>query len=230
MPIPGLVHLIRNEVRWLRTTGDSADDQINTFFTSSNVDDRQALLDASVAFIASFRTFIDGLMPSALFTSAPLLHYLQFDMLEAEPRAAVAEGDAGAGALSGSQPLPEECSMVLTLDSPHVSGQSQRRRRGRMYLPTFTVDALDATTSTIWDQSVIDVVTTWIPDAIAALEDADCNLVIFSRVEAAEDGGTLLQQARAGATVVTRGWVDNEPDTQRRRGRDGGTRSAWSVA
>lgn len=227
MSLPGLVHCIRNEVRWLRTTGDPADNQINTFFTAIQTDDRQALLDASVAFIASYRTFVDELLPSALFTSSPLLHYLQFDMLEAEPRVPVAEGDAGAGTLSSAQPLPEECSMVLSLDTPHVSGQSQQRRRGRMYLPTFSVDAIDSTTSTIWDPDVVDTVTTWIAGAVDGLESADCHLVVFSRVEAAAAGGTLLNQARAACTVVDHGWVDNEPDTQRRRGRRNGTRTAW---
>ena len=48
--------------------------------------------------------------------------------------------------------------------------------------------------------------------------------MVYSPTTHAE-GGTLFESM----TTVTQGWVDNEPDTQRRRGQDGGTKTAFAI-
>lgn len=223
-----LINLCRAEIRWHRTTGVARDDQINTFFVGTDTENFVDLETATIGAIATIRNAIDGFMSSLLFTGAPLATYYTFNMLDAEPRQPQTVADMGAGTLSGAQPLPEEVTMVASFQGVPISGQSQRRRRGRLYLPTFTVDDLDASSSTIWDPDTIAAMCTMMSDVKDVLLTANCALSVFSRKAASDAGGTLLNQAKAGTTYVQSGWIDNEPDTQRRRGRNGGTKTQWT--
>jgi len=225
---PALSGLYRCEVRWKRTTGVASDDQTNTFFVGTDTGSSADLLNSCISMATDMRNFLDNLMPLALFDPTILAEVLIFDMLDAEPRIPVGTFTLSSASLSTSQPLPEEVTAVISYYAEPVSGQSMRQRRGRMYLPTFTVDALDATSSTIWDSTTVGIIHDLGIAMKGAAEFYDCALTVFSRVAAAAAGGSLLDQARAGASYVLAGWVDNEPDTQRRRGRPGGTKTAWS--
>lgn len=229
MSYPTLTGLLRCEIRWKRLTGVARDDQINTFFVGTSTLSDPDLLTAAQGAQVNMRNFLDGFMSSHIFAGAPLAHRLIFNMLDAEPRIPIDEGDMGAGSLSAAEALPEEVSMVVSFEGPHISGESQRRRRGRMYLPTFTVDDVTHTTSVVWASGAVSNAVAMMEALTGDLETAGAHLVVFSRVAAAAAGGTLLNQARAGATIVSNGWVDDEPDTQRRRGRPSGTRTAWTV-
>lgn len=223
-----LTQLVRCEVRWKRTTGVASDDQLNTFFVSTSSIALGGVNDGAQGAAATMRNYLDGTLPDALFTPTPIAEVTTFNMLDPEPRVPIEVITMNAGALSSSQPLPEEVSMVVSYQAVPISGQSMRQRRGRMYLPTFSVDQLDADTSTKWSSSTVGAFATMMESIRDDLEAADLHLVVFSRVAAAAAGGTLLNQAKAGATIVNNGWVDNEPDTQRRRGRPGGTKTAWA--
>lgn len=223
-----LTQLIRCEVRWKRSTGVASDDQLNTFFVSTATVSRAAVSGACLGAAQTMRNFCDDHMPSSLFNDTPVSEVMTFDMLEPEPRVPVDVQNNNTVSLTGFQGLPEEVSMVVSYQGVPISGQSMRQRRGRMYLPTFSVNDLDATTSTVWKATAVADVVDMMTAIKNDLEASGCHLVVFSRVAAAAAGGTLLNQARAGATIVNNGWVDNEPDTQRRRGRPGGTKTAWS--
>lgn len=223
-----LTQLVRCEVRWKRTTGVASDDQLNTFFVSATTGAVGPVSDGAQGAAATMRNFIDSQMPASLFTSTPVAEVTTFNMLDPEPRVPIEVITMNSVSLSGSQALPEEVSMVVSYQGVPISGQSMRQRRGRMYLPTFVVTQLDEDTSTIWNSAVVANAASMMENIRDDLEAADLHLVVFSRVAAAAAGGTLLNQAKAGATIVNNGWVDNEPDTQRRRGRPGGTKTAWS--
>jgi len=219
--------LYRTEVRWIRSTGVSSDDQTNTFFVGTDTGTSADLLNSCTSIVTDMRNFLDNLMPSVLFNDSPLLTYLVFDMLDPEPRTPIFVDSLDTASLNGFQPLPEECSAVVSYQAEPVSGQSQRQRRGRMYMPTFSVDSLDFTQSTIWDAATVGVLVDMMTAIKGAAEFYDCALTVFSRVAAAAAGGSTLDQAQAGASYIINGWVDNEPDTQRRRGRPGGSKTVW---
>jgi hypothetical protein len=228
MAEPALFTLVRCEVRWKRTTGVASDDQLNTFFVSSATEGTAPLSDAAQGAAANMRNYLDSRMPASLFTSTPIAEVTTFNMLDPEPRVPIEVITMDTVSLSAAQALPEEVSLVVSFQGVPISGQSMRQRRGRMYLPTMVVTELDDNTSTIWKDNAVSNAVDMMTAIKSDLEAASCHLVVFSRVAAAAAGGTLLNQARAGATIVTNGWVDNEPDTQRRRGRPGGTKTVWS--
>jgi len=114
---------------------------------------------------------------------------------------------------SGS-PLPPELACCLSFRGDYVSGSSQSRRRGRVYLGGMNMAALsgDGRLSSTLCSSVATGAATFL-----ALSDSstDWAWVVYSPTS-----GT--------AYPVTAGWIDNAPDVQRRRGVLSTSRSTFS--
>lgn len=112
--------------------------------------------------------------------------------------------------------IPAEVAVVCSFHAALVSGQTQARRRGRVYLGGTGSPTINGTAGSL--PAVAPAVISNITDAAEALRsDLDgmaCPWVVYSPT------------AGSHAEVVG-GWVDNEPDTQRRRGVEATSRSVW---
>lgn len=110
--------------------------------------------------------------------------------------------------------LPAENSLCLSFQGQRVSGESQARRRGRIYLGPLGYSGAED-----WARpsaGLISLLAT-AGDTLLAASDAQLhwNWAVWSTVN-------------AEMTVVTDGWVDNAWDTQRRRGLEYTSRSTFT--
>lgn len=119
---------------------------------------------------------------------------------------------------AAEQGLPAEVALCISW-AADLGGGSIRRRRGRTYIGPLNVDALaeDATNYARPSSGVLTSLATaggeYLADSVA---DDAWLAVIYSRAD---------QEMK----LINRGWVDNEFDTQRRRGADSTTRSTFSA-
>lgn len=139
-----------------------------------------------------------------------------YDLADPEPRTPVAEGNlpipsAGSGAV-----LPNEVAACMSFHALYVSGQSQARRRGRVYLGPLNEDAIDNSGSpsgpAISPSFVIAMQT-----GTAALQTgltANGSHCVYSRVDNV-------------CRPVDKYFVQNDLDTQRSRGPAPTLRTTW---
>lgn len=142
------------------------------------------------------------------------LQYKHYEVDDPEPRAPVLTGQASLSP-SGT-PMPPEVALVLSFQADQASGVPQARRRNRIYLPFLNTGAA-GTDGRPSSATVTDVVTA--ADALLAASGpttADWVWVVYSPT----DG--LFEE-------VNNGWVDNEWDTQRRRGRKATSRTTFVI-
>jgi hypothetical protein len=141
---------------------------------------------------------------STLAGSTNALQYKHYDLADPEPRAPVLTGQASLSP-SGS-PLPPEVALVMSFQAEQSSGVPQARRRNRIYLPFLN------TGSGHTDGRPASAAVTDVTNAGAALlaasgpTSSDWQWIVYSPTDSTFD-------------LVDNGWVDNEWDTQRRRGR-----------
>ena len=113
--------------------------------------------------------------------------------------------------------IPTEVACVLSFQGDVSQGAPQARRRGRIYLGGLSDTNLLSSTSAPGVQFPR-FNPTWISNVVSAaiiLENTQPLWVVYSPTNNA-------------TTPVTNGWVDNAPDTQRRRGVDATERTLWS--
>ena len=127
------------------------------------------------------------------------------------------------GAPGGHTPLPLEMAVVSSLrgmdtfpSAPFPAKIS--RRRGRIYVGPFSTTVLAGTADvrpqvSSGARESIGLSTKTLCEAIAAIDGAA--LVVWSKTE-------------RGCSIITEGYVNDEPDTQRRRGSGELARMTWS--
>lgn len=106
----------------------------------------------------------------------------------------------------GSNPIPTECSIVMSFQAAQSSGIPQARRRNRVFLPFFDTTALAATgrPASATQSNIITAATALL--AASGPSSGDWQWMVYSPTDGQFD-------------LVDNGWVDDEFDTQRRRGR-----------
>ena len=134
-----------------------------------------------------------------------------------EPRAPVLTYTWSLAAAPAGTNLPPEVSLCCSFQGDLMSGQPQSRRRGRNYLPFPSSAALGVdgrppagaiTAAVAWGDSLLE----------------------FSKSSSEHTWVVASSFGVPGEfdTIITNGWVDNEFDTQRRRGRDATARTTFS--
>lgn len=114
--------------------------------------------------------------------------------------------------------LPLEVACCCSFQAAPASGQSQARRRGRVFLGPLKASAL---TSNATDAPRF---TGFMADVAAAAQD----LQIASASAVPGGGWSVFSKVGGTNLPVVSGWVNNEPDTQRRRQVEATARLAWS--
>lgn len=128
-----------------------------------------------------------------------------YDRSDPEPRAPKSMGTFNFSAAPSIGPAPPEVAMCLSFQAPQQSGVPQARQRGRVYIGPLRASLIDGagrpTTA-----------------SITLLRNAGEALRVASAAAATWDW-VVWSTVQGTAAGITNGWVDDEFDTQRRRGR-----------
>lgn len=172
--------------------------------------DDEAELDLALTQVTTFYAQIDGSFSNLVATTGHTLK--AYDLADPEPRAPVK--DQGIGTLTvGGAPLPTEVALCVSFQAPRQSGQSQARRRGRLYFGPLAANNVH--TDGRPNSAVLAQYGTGVQNLLDASQAATTwAWVVYSR-------------ANAAAIEVTSAWIDNEFDTQRRRGREATARTVY---
>ncbi len=167
------------------------------------------------AALTTFYNAIDTYFSVLVKSGSTGMYMKHYDLEDPEPRAPVLEGPQSLTPNSGLG-LPTEVSLVMSFQAPRSSGVPQARRRNRIYIPFLT--AATNTTDSRPSSALINAV----DGAAQALLDAsgptsnDWQWVVYSPTDNQID-------------LVDNGWIDNEWDTQRRRGRKMTSRTTFNA-
>lgn len=141
-----------------------------------------------------------------------------YDLGDPEPRPPVADLPLNLNIIAAVSTLPNEVAVVVSYHADPVPGVNPGRLRNRFYLGGFTQAIMSAGSGSSFP-IVSNAAVTQIAGAAAALlldNTTPVQWVVASRAT----GLTITSQ-------ISGGWVDNEPDTQRRRGVPASARTLW---
>lgn len=185
-----------------------ADAVVNTFSFSA-VDDT-VLPDIATALIAEYNGIV-GRFPSTVRQNNHKMKF--YDRADVEPRAPRLDLNWNFTVGTSGNTAPPEVAVVLSFQANQVSGIPQSRRRGRVYFGPLKATDIDAAGRP--SISCVNDIANFGDSLLASsMADPDWEWVVWSSI--------------AGPSIVTNGWVDDEFDTQRRRGRIATTRVVWS--
>lgn len=216
----------RCQVTLQRTTGQPADNITNTWYFStgaqSTLTDTQCgvLNDAIEDF---YQAWDNSYMTNFVSTTGLTTWW---DMEDAEPRVPVHEDTFTLSSLVSSSQLPCDVAACLSFQGNPVSGVNQRRRRGRVYLGPLAAGIYTAGTGDVeinsgFRSAITSGLTAMIATAATATPGFDH--VVWSETQFASTGDVYDSIA-----VVEEYSMDNEMDTQRRRGKEAKVRTVLS--
>lgn len=181
-------------------SGLQADASTNTY--SCVADDDAAAGDFAQAVLTMHKSIVT-LYPNLVRQTDHT--YKLYDRSDPAPRVPVEEGTWDfTGAPTGTA-IPPECALCLSFQGDPESGVSQARKRGRVFIGPLKDAGLG--TDGRPASSIITTLAT-AGGVLLAASDADATWT-----------WTVFSQSASDSFTVTNGWVDNEYDTQRRRGR-----------
>ena len=165
------------------------------------------------AALTAFYNGVDAHFSNIMKQSGNNLYFKHYDLADPTPRAPVLEGPAACSPSSGLG-LPTEVALVMSFQAPKSSGVPQARRRNRIYLPFITSNS--NSTGSRPTSTVINAVQSAAATLLAASgpTSADWQWMVYSPTDDAID-------------LVDNGWIDDEWDTQRRRGRPSTSRTTF---
>lgn len=216
--------LMRAQVTIPVPSGIPEDAVTNTWYFDGDDGDTDAAYWSSVqTLLTTFYQAIDGVIyPNAMTGPATLKIY---DMRDPLPRVPEYTTTIALTPTVGTH-LPGEVAICLSYQAAAISGQSQKRRRGRIYLGPLSSTVNDVTGN---KSIVTPAACTAIANAAAALENGIANAGVGSTKWAVYSPTTDAVDTLDNAfNDVEDGWVDNAWDIQRRRGLKATTRTLWT--
>lgn len=216
----------RCQITLNRTTGQSVDDITNTWYfttgSAGTLTDTQCnvLNDALEDF---YQAWDNSFMSNFVSTAGASKFW---DMEDSEPRVPVHEDTFTLSSLVSSNQLPADVAVCLSFQGDPVSGVNQRRRRGRVYLgPLVTGIYTAGTGDTEINSGFRSAIETGLTAMIATAATATPAFThcVFSETQFASTGNVYDSIA-----IVTEYSIENQPDTQRRRGKAATVRSVLS--
>lgn len=197
---------LRAICRWNWTTGRPEDVSVNVFhFINDGV---RATVTPEI--VAALNAFYDDALGND--QRSPLIDasggsIKMYDLSEPEPRVPYFEDDLDTlSGSAGSTALPPEAAMVVSFRAAVTSGQNKRRRMGRIYLGPFSTQALSSGTGRPNTGFITNIVT------------AANGLLYTSKVNTTFWSWAVYSPTDDAAREIIEGYVNNEFDTQRRRG------------
>jgi len=212
--------LIRADCVFPYFTGTPTDVTMNTFHFYTDDWDPPATATLLRQRLTTFYGLVYGAAAARVpYVDWPLAVCKMFDLSEPTPRIPVIQNLALTGAGTATAALPTEVAAVLSWHAAPESGVRYQRLYNRIFIgcapsawmAAAAVDAFPTFTTTAIAN---------IRNAAIALRDADTLGLQWKQVSNA--GGVTIARPVAG------GWVDNSPDTQRRRGVLASSRNTWA--
>lgn len=142
-----------------------------------------------------------------------------YNLEDPEPRPPIEVTPFTLAATSGTTTMPLEAAVCLSMHSTFPAGEVRARRRGRVFIGPLQSTAFVAGSASTFP-TVNPVMATALKNSAERLRSAIpainplAHWSIYSRVN-----GT--------SSEVVAGWIDDAPDTQRRRGQDTTARTTW---
>jgi hypothetical protein len=190
-------------------TGVAEDAATNTWYF--DVADDSALLTAENELFLCYLEFREEL--SSLIDGAAC-SIKWYNMEDPPPRTAVREASFPI-AVTGSTAAPTEVAVCISFEAPPISGVNQSSRRGRIFVGPL-------------DGGVIG--TDGRPETLSLTNFRQGgDLLLTASLLALNWYWCIFSPTRQTFVEVNNGWVDNEFDTQRRRGRDSTARVTFPV-
>lgn len=190
----------------LHTTDGQPNNFVTNTFHALGVDDDDAI-DAGVAIRQGYSSIVSYLSPLILQSGHEVKIY---NLEDPEPRAPVFEGTWNLTSSPTGSALPTEVALCLSFQATKVSGAPQSRRRNRVYIGPFDTTACGNDGRPV--SALVTALADWGEAIQAAAELATWDWAIYSTYNPTT------------GIIVANGWVDNEFDTQRRRGRESTSR------
>lgn len=213
---------IRAQVVMPTSTNLPKDRVTNTlYFFNVSADPFEA---ASETIALLLEDFYSGLYANPYFQARWLQLALGFwvnfyDMSAPEPRVPYRVDIPGTNFGSQASVIPSEVCTVMSFHGAHINGQAQARRRGRIYLPGIAANMLEAELTASYP-TFVDGWLNRINTVAEALQVACATN---------EVGWSVYSQTADTYAHIVGGWVDEAPDTQRRRGQDSQERITWTT-
>lgn len=194
-----MTHVLFTSTLWM-DSGLPEDYAVNTWHLTTPDGSELAGAVAFQSALTTFFTSIDNYLSAEL---EGTVAFKAYDMSDPTPRVPILID--GAALTPSTSRLPSEVALCMSFQSSRVSGTSQARRRGRVYIGPLGSPAIDTATGRPAGAFRTDLANAG--SAMIAASDASTayQWVVYSTVDDATHN------------VVT-GWVDNAFDTQRRRG------------
>jgi hypothetical protein len=199
--------IVKAQVSFPSVGADTEDTVVNTWhFDVDNADvagvtTAQAALDSFYTSIKSYLSVLQDWNGGAI---------KWYNLADAEPRAPFAEGSFVVSGAVSPGTMPPELAICLSFQGIRVSGISQARRRGRVFLGPLGNNAVSSTTGRVAS------------GAYTAIQTAAATLLGGSGI--GDWTWIIWSKASSSQVVVDNGWIDDAPDVQRRRGVDPSTR------
>src|SRR5688572_19075331 len=142
----GLMPIIRAQVSIPALTTVTEDSATNSWhFTTTGTD--EAILDVITSGLATFYETLDGIKSDNYAWNLARIKY--YNLEDATPRVPLLDDSLGLTTATSSSPLPPELAVCLSYHGAYVSGASQARRRGRVYLGPLNTGVLDTSTGQV---------------------------------------------------------------------------------
>lgn len=215
---------LRAQVTLLHDTGLAEDHFVNVMHFDS---DNAVAGTAETSGLASrINVFYQALAPQLGSVLNGSLVVRIYNMADPKPRVPIYEHTYD-GMAVGSTCLPEEVALCASFNGAPVSGENQKRKRGRIFLGPISATQNVVTSGRARpSDAFIGVVLTNLGNLVEGLGAGDPRLAVFSPTTLAATAGDL----DAAFADVTEVWVDNSWDTQRRRGAVPTARSTLDVS
>lgn len=199
---------LRAQVTVPAVSGVPEDSVQNTWHFITTAGDQPTRAELIRQELENFYGNARGLLSDEFSWSTPTIKV--YDLADTPPRVPILEDTMVVAASTTAQAsLPREVALCLSFQATPLSGTAQASRRGRLYIGPWGVSANDdgrPSSSAMGDLQF----------AADAFLDASNT--------AAEWGWAVWSPTLSSAALVDNGWIDNEWDTQRRRGREATTR------
>lgn len=191
------------------TSNVSADFAVNTMHFVNT--DREAGADDIDVMIPAL---YDDLRPYFSSDVAQNGHTIKmYDLTEPTPRYPYRTTTYNFTSAPGGAPLPHAVAICMSFQADRLSGVSQARRRGRIYIGP--LNATQLTGGGRPSSTLINAVNTAASNLSSASISLGTDWVVYS-------------QTLGTGAEVTNGWCDDVYDIQRRRAREATSRALWS--
>lgn len=182
-------------------------------------------LVAVTSFVAALNTFyqaVDAVMGQYVGGHVPFAR--GFDLSDPKPRQPIYETSLTV-LTTATTWLPREIACCISYKGTYLSGVSPRRKRGRIYIGPLASTSIDLANDGLFTSTFVSTLAS-AADALLGTSDASSEFrwVVYSPTSDPTGEGNDA----ACWDAVTEGWVDENPDIQRRRSHTGGARSLFS--